>query len=146
MTNRAKKIIVIAAAALTLCVLFVVGVMVGAAVIGWKAAVRSGNEAATVQNLKTIGAMEVQYFNTHKRTFGSFEQLMKENMLNSKLAGSPPLSDGYAFDLRIDGSSYKLNADPIDDTYGRNHFFIDSTSPVIHVNADEPAGPNDPVQ
>ena len=73
MTNRAKKII-IAVVIIGICVLFVLGFLTGAAVIGWRAAIRSGNEAATIQNLKTIGAMEVQYFNTHKRTFGTFDQ------------------------------------------------------------------------
>ncbi|HZI48540.1 MAG TPA: hypothetical protein VFD75_12145, partial [Pyrinomonadaceae bacterium] len=75
MTKRGK-IILIVGSVIGICVLLVLGVLAGAAVMGWKAAVRSGNEAATLQNLKTIAAVEVQYFNTHKRTFGTFDQLI----------------------------------------------------------------------
>ena len=123
--------------------LVLLGFFAGAAVYGFKAAKRAGNETATIQNMQTIAAVEAQYFIAHNRTFGSFDELTKEDMLSSKFAGSPPLADGYTFDLRIDGPSYKLNADPIDDTYGKNHFYLDSTSPAIHVNPDHQAGPND---
>lgn len=143
MTSVAKKIIIGLAIA-GVAGLLLIGIIAGAGVSGWRAATRAGNEAATLQNMKTIAAVEAQYFISHNRTFGGFEQLIKEKMLSSKFAGDPPLSDGYAFDLRIDGSSYKLNADPIDDTYGTNHFYIDSNSSLIHVNPDQPAGPDDP--
>ncbi|HYW69731.1 MAG TPA: prepilin-type N-terminal cleavage/methylation domain-containing protein, partial [Pyrinomonadaceae bacterium] len=68
-------------------VIAIIGILIGAAVIGWKTAQRSANEAATIQNLKTIAAVQIQYFNTHSRTFGTFDQLVKEGMLNSKFSG-----------------------------------------------------------
>ena len=151
MTTRAKKIIVIAAAAVALCVLFLVGVMAGAAVIGWKAATRAGNEAATIQNLKTIAAIEVQYFNTHQRTFGTFDQLIKEEMLSSKFAGNPTVADGYVFNLSVarkaNGTSWcKVTADPQDGSAGTNHFYLDAHEVQIHWNAERQAGPSDPFQ
>ena len=144
MTSHWQKVLIGLAIAFV-AGLFLLGFFAGVAVYGFRAAQRAGNETATVQNMKTIAAVEAQYFITHNRRFGSFDELMKEDMLSSKLAGSPPLADGYAFDLRIDGSSYKLNADPINDTYGKNHFYLDSTSPAIHVNPDHQAGPDDPL-
>jgi type IV pilus assembly protein PilE len=133
-------------------VIAIIGVLIGAAVITWKAATRSGNEAATQQNLKTIAAVQIQFYNTHSRTFGTFDQMIKEQMLTSKFSGNPPLADGYIYTLKVtpksasQTTSYTLNADPQSDSSGKNHFYIDSTDSSIHLNPDQPAGPNDPVQ
>jgi len=132
-------------------VIAIIGILIGAAVYGWKAATRAGNEAATQQNLKTIAAVQIQYYNTHSRTFGTFEQMIKEQMLTAKFSGNPPLADGYIYTLKVtpksasQPTSYTLNADPQSDSSGKNHFYIDSTDSSIHVNPDQPAGPNDPV-
>jgi type IV pilus assembly protein PilE len=132
-------------------VIAIIGVLIGAAVYTWKAATRAGNEAATQQNLKTIAAVQIQYYNTHSRSFGTFDQMVKEQMLTSKFAGNPPLADGYIYTLKVTGksasqpTSYTLNADPQSDGSGKNHFYIDSTDSSIHVNPDQAAGPNDPV-
>src|SRR3981081_4951743 len=97
-------------------VIAIIGILIGAAVYGWKAAQKAGNEAATLQNLKTIAAVQIQYYNTHSRTFGTFDQLGKEQMLTSKFDGNPPSPDGYIFTLKVTpktaGSTqtYKLNA------------------------------------
>ena len=149
MTNLAQRII-IGVVAVILLGLFVIGFLMGAAVYGWKAAQRAGNEAATIQNLKTIAAVEIQYYNTHNRTFGTLDQLVKESMLTSKFAGRPPVADGYILNLNVtpktsaQPSSYTLNTDPQSDATGGKHFCIDSTSPTIHVNPDRPASATDP--
>jgi len=133
-------------------VIAIIGILIGAAVYGWKAAQKAGNEAATLQNLKTIAAVQIQYYNTHARTFGTFEQLVKEQMLSSKFSGNPPNVDGYVLNMKVvpktatAPTSYTLNADPQNDSSGRNHFYIDSSDGSIHVNLDQPAGPNDAVQ
>src|SRR6476620_8515912 len=100
MTARARNII-IALAVVALCVLFAFGVMVGAAVVGYRAAMRAGYEAATVQNLKTIEAVEARYFITHNRTFGTLDQLIKEQELSQKFSGHPAVADGYVFTLSL---------------------------------------------
>jgi prepilin-type N-terminal cleavage/methylation domain-containing protein len=133
-------------------VIAIIGILIGAAVFGWKAAQRAGNEAATLQNLKTIAAVQIQYYNTHSRSFGTFEDLVKEQMLSSKFAGNPPSPDGYILTMKVvpktatSPTSYTLNADPQTDASAKNHFFIDSTDSSIHVNQAQPAGPSDPVQ
>jgi prepilin-type N-terminal cleavage/methylation domain-containing protein len=132
-------------------VIAIIGILIGAAVYGWRSAQKAGNEAATMQDLKTIAAVQIQYYNTHSRTFGTFEQMVKEQMLTSKFAGNPPSPDGYVFTLKVTPktagapTSYTLNADPQTDSSGTNHFYIDSTDSSIHVNAAQPAGPGDPV-
>ncbi len=130
-------------------VIAIIGILIGAAVIGFKAAQKAGNEAATLQDLKTIAAVEIQYFNGHNRTFGTFDQLIKDLSFDTRFSGNPPVADGYIFTLKVTPktpsgpSSYTLNADPQTDATGKNHFFIDSNGGTIHVNADQPAGPND---
>ena len=149
MTSTVQKII-IGIVVVALLGLSVVGVLVGAAVYGWKAAQRAGNEAATMQNMKTIARVEIQYYNTHKRTFGTFDQLIREQMLTSKFSGDAPAPDGYLLTLKVTPgttdhqSFYALNADPQSAGTGKNHFYIDSASESIHFNPDQPAGATDP--
>jgi hypothetical protein len=128
-------------------VLFVIGVL--AALIGHRAADRAANEAATIQNLKTVAVVEVQYFNMHKRTFGTFDQLVSEQFLSSRFAGNPTVVDGYVFTLSVipksDGSSwYKITVDPQNESQGKHHFYLDSDDDSIHVNSERQAGPADP--
>jgi prepilin-type N-terminal cleavage/methylation domain-containing protein len=133
-------------------VIAIIGILIGAAVYGWKAAQKAGNEAATLQNLKTIAAVQIQYYNTHSRTFGTFDQLTKEQLLTSKFAGNPPIVDGYVLTLKVtprtatSTTSFTLNADPQDTGSGTNHFYIDSNDSSVHVNQTQPAGSSDPVQ
>jgi len=135
-------------------VIAIIGILIGAATIGWRAAVRSGNEAATLQDLKTVASVEIQYYNTHNRNFGTFDQMVKEQMLDARFSTNPPNVDGYIFNLKVtpkttnQQTTYTLNADPQQadgiGATGKNHFYIDSTAGTIHVNPDQSAGPNDP--
>lgn len=133
-------------------VIAIIGILIGAAVYTFKAATKSGNEAASMQNIKTIAAVQIQYYNTHGRTFGTFEQMVKEQLLSSKFAGNPPNTDGYVYTLKVTpktagaSSSYTLNVDPQSDASGTNHFYIDSSDSSIHLNAAQPASVTDPVQ
>ena len=143
MTSLTKKIII----AIVIIVLIVIVASLGVSIYGWRAAVREGNKHAAVQNLKTISAIEIQYYNTHNRTFGTFDQMVKEQMLSSKFAGNPAIVDGYVFTLTVTPrtatvpSSYAVRADP----QARNdHFYLDSSDGLVHVNTNKPAGPNDP--
>ena len=147
MTSRAQNIIIAIAVAVFI-VVAAFGVLVGAALYGWKAALRAGNEAATLQNVKTIAAVEIQYFNRHNRTFATFDQLVKEQMLTSKFAGDPVIVDDYILTLNVSASrpnpSYIITADPQSDSSGRRHFYLNSTSEIIHANPDRHASADDP--
>lgn len=113
---------------------------------------RAGNEAATMQNLKSIAACEAQYFISHNRTFGTFDQLVAEQMLSSKFSGNPVTADGYVLVLVVTpktaklDSSFAISADPQNSSSGKQHFYLDSGTERIHVNSDRQAGPEDPVQ
>jgi type II secretory pathway pseudopilin PulG len=147
MPSKTQKII-IGVAVPVLVVFAFLGLILGAAVSVWKAAQKAGNEAATIQNIKTIAAVEIEYYNAHNRSFGTFEQLIAEQMLSSKYASQGV--DSYVFTLKVVPrassrlSSYTLNCDPVSENTGRSHFYLDSTSATIHVNPDQIASANDP--
>ena len=135
-------------------VIAIIALMIGAATYAFRSAQIQGHETATIKALDTIGVVELQFFNTHNRNFGTFEQLVKEGLLDSRFSGNPPVDDGYTLTLKLtpktpnQQSSYTLNADPQQSegigATGRNHYYIDSTAGTKHVNGDQPAGPNDP--
>jgi type II secretory pathway pseudopilin PulG len=145
------KSFLIGAAVLVLLAIMAVGALIIAGIYGWQAAQRAGNEAAAIQDIKTIAAVEIQYYNTHNRTFGSFDQLIQGEMLTSKFSGDRTVPDGYVFTLNLTPksagqlSSYSLNADPQSASTGTNHFYIDSRGADIHTNPNQPASASDPL-
>src|SRR5947207_13755837 len=101
-------------------VYFLIALVVVAAIQGWRAAERAGNEAATIQNMKTIVAVETQYFRSHDRRFATLQQLVAEQLVSQKFAGDPVPTDGYVLTLTLMpstlkiSSSYILTANPLD--------------------------------
>jgi type IV pilus assembly protein PilA len=136
-------------------VIAIIGILIAVGVTGWKAAVKSANEAAAIKTLKTIAEQQMLFYNSHQRsTFGTFEEMLKENMLDSRFSGGTPVVEGYVFTMRVIPKStstqpgYAVNADPqvtegVGAT-GKNHFYLDSDSNTIHVNSSQPATIADP--
>ncbi len=136
-------------------VIAIIGILIAVGVTGWKAAVKSANEAAATQALRTIASDQMIYYNAHQRSsFGTFDEMIKEGLLNSKFAGTTPVVEGYVFTMRVIPKStttqpgYAVNADPqvtegVSAT-GKNHFYLDSDSNTIHFNASQPATAADP--
>jgi prepilin-type N-terminal cleavage/methylation domain-containing protein len=136
-------------------VIAIIGILIAVGVTGWKAAVKSANEAAAIKTLRTIAEQQMLYYNSHQRTsFGTFDEMLKENMLDTRFAGTTPVVEGYLFQMRVIPKStstqpgYAVNADPqvtegVGAT-GKNHFYLDSDSNTIHVNPTQPATISDP--
>ena len=136
-------------------VIAIIGILIAVGVTGWKAAVRSANEAAAVKTLRTIGEQQMLYYNSHQRsTFGTFDEMLKENFLDTRFAGTTPVLDGYVYQMKVIPKStaqqpgYSINTDPqvsegVSAT-GRNHYYVDSDTNTIHVNATQPATATDP--
>src|SRR3954467_3754105 len=79
-------------------VIAIIGILIAVGVTGWKAAVRSANEAAAIKTLKTIAEQQMLYYNAHQRTaFGSFDEMLKEGLLDTRFAGTTPVLDGYVY-------------------------------------------------
>jgi prepilin-type N-terminal cleavage/methylation domain-containing protein len=136
-------------------VIAIIGILIAVGVTGWKAAVKSANEAAAIKTLRTIAEQQMLFYNSHQRTtFGTFDEMLKENMLDTRFAGTTPVVEGYLFQMRVIPKStstppgYAVNADPqvtegVGAT-GKNHFYLDSDSNTIHVNPTQPATVSDP--
>jgi prepilin-type N-terminal cleavage/methylation domain-containing protein len=136
-------------------VIAIIGILIAVGVTGWKAAVKAANEAAAIQTLKKVAESQLLYYNAHQRSsFGTFEELVKEPLLDSRFTGSTPLVEGYVFNMRVIPKStttqpgFAVNADPQESegvkATGKNHFYLDSDSNTIHVNATQPATASDP--
>jgi len=136
-------------------VIAIIGILIAVGVTGYKAAMRAANEAAAVKTLRTIAEQQMLYFNAHQRsTFGTFEEMRKENLLDSRFDGATPVVDGYVYTMKIIPKSttaqagYTINADPqITDgvsATGKNHYFVSSDTNTIHVNETQPAAATDP--
>jgi len=136
-------------------VIAIIGILIAVGVTGYKAAMRAANEAAAVKTLRVIAEQQMLYFNSHQRsTFGSFEEMRKENLLDSRFDGATPILDGYVYTMKVIPKSttqqpgYTINADPQVATgvsaTGKNHYYVDSDTNTIHVNPDQPATATDP--
>jgi len=136
-------------------VIAIIGILIAVGVTGFKAAMRAANEAAAVKTLRVIAEQQMLYYNSHQRsTFGTFDEMLKENFLDTRFAGTTPVLDGYVFTMKVIPKStaqqpgYAINTDPqvsegVSAT-GRNHFYVDSDTNTIHVNATQPATAADP--
>jgi type IV pilus assembly protein PilA len=120
----------------------------------------AANQAAAVENCRTITSAEIIYYTTYGVGFAP-----SLNALGGLAGGAPTVTNaqliddvlstgnrsGYIFSyvpLSIDASGayqdYSLNADPQAIALsGNNHYFTDEPS-VIHVNTTAPATVNDP--
>jgi prepilin-type N-terminal cleavage/methylation domain-containing protein len=136
-------------------VIAIIGILIAVGVTGWKAAVKSANEAAAVKTLRTVAEQQMLYYNAHQRSsFGTFDEMLKEGLLDSRFAGGTPVVEGYVFNMRVVPKStttqpgFVVNADPqvtegVGAT-GKNHFYLDSDSNTIHVNSTQAAAVADP--
>jgi prepilin-type N-terminal cleavage/methylation domain-containing protein len=136
-------------------VIAIIGILIGVGIAGWKAAVRSANEAAAIKTLRSIAEQQMLYFNSHQRSaFGTFEEMRKENYLDARFDGTTPVVDGYVYTMKIIPKStsaqagYTINADPQVATgvgaTGTNHYYVEADTNTIHVNRDQPATATDP--
>ena len=140
---------------ITAIVIAVVGIFIAIGVTGWKAAVKAANEAAAIKTLRTIAEQQMLYYNAHQRSsFGTFDEMLKEGLLDTRFAGTTPVVDGYVYNMRVIAKStttqagFAVNSDPqvtegVGAT-GKNHFYLDSDSNTIHVNSTQPATATDP--
>ena len=136
-------------------VIAIIGILIAVGITGWKAALRSANEAAAIKSMRTVAEQQMLYYNSKQRTtFGTFEELRRENLLDNRYDGTTPVVEGYIFTLRViprsttQQASYTLNADPqisegVSAT-GKNHFYLDSDTNTIRVNDAAPATVSDP--
>lgn len=134
----------------------IMGILIAVGVIGWRAAVRSANEAAAIKSLTTISEQQQLYYNSHQRSsFGTFDEMLKGNLLDTRFAGTAPVVDGFVYTMTVTPKSptqeaaFAVSADPtLSEGFGatgKNHFYLNSHNDAVHVNSRQPATASDPV-
>ncbi len=138
--------------------LFVVPLLVGSLAIlncqsyttGLEQGAGRADEGAVFAQMRAITRAQSAYSISNANEYGTFEQLAAGDYLDGRFKTSGPKFYGYVFTMSVTpktGSSeglYRLNADPDPELKGTGrHFYIDSNSAKIHVNATQQASAND---
>ena len=110
---------------------------------GMQQSVARADETAAIGALHTISVAQRTYSTSNNGSFGSFAQLVEGKFLDSRFSEEKPKLRGYVLTMTATADSYNINADPEPTQAGR-HFFMDSSSGLIHVNASQPATARDP--
>ena len=102
------------------------------------------DETAILGTLRTIATAQRAYALSTGGDYGSFQQLTESGFLDERFNSEKPVVQDYVLTMSAEGKEFSCNADPAGDQEGR-HFYLDSTSPLIHVNPSKPASASDPV-
>ena len=113
---------------------------------GLQQSVARAKEIAAITDLKTIATAQQAYALSNGGSYGSFQQLCEAGFLDERFNSTSPEINDYVLSLEVSGNTYGLNADPkrTGEQAGR-HLYIDSSSPLIRVNATQPATAKDPL-
>jgi hypothetical protein len=118
---------------------------------GLKQSVVRADEISAITGLHTIAAAQRSYAATSGGDYGTFQQLAQGDYLDSRFNSDKPEVKDYGFMMAVGkkpgggAPTFSCNADPIRAEKPGRHFYIDSDSPEIHVNPDQPATASDPV-
>lgn len=103
------------------------------------------DEAAATGVLRTVALAQQSYSATNNGAFATFPELAASGFLDSRFNSDKPAIKDYAFTMEVTKDSYKCGADPTNTgAHPGRHFYIDSTSGAVHVNATQPASASDP--
>jgi hypothetical protein len=102
------------------------------------------DETAIIGTLHTIAAAQRAYAMSSGGDYGSFRRLTEGGFLDTRFASETPEVQGYRLTMATGDKEFRCNADPGPEQSGR-HFYMDSKSMLIRVNASQPATPSDPV-
>ena len=113
---------------------------------GMQRSLARADETSALASLHSIIAAERAYSLSNGGEYGTFQQLVDAGLLDSRFSSGKPAKD-YVIVLNVTPKSesspegsYACNADPeqAGERAGR-HFYIDSTSGLIHANDTQPA-------
>jgi hypothetical protein len=113
---------------------------------GLQQSVARADEMAAVAALKTIATAQQAYALSNGGSYATFQQLCEGGFLDERFNSATPAIKDYVLSMDVSGDSYRLNADSAraGEQAGR-HLYMDSTSPLIRVNATQPATAKDPL-
>jgi hypothetical protein len=102
----------------------------------------SADETAVISALRSVAIAQQAHAATNEGSYATFPQLVEGGYLDSRFNAEAPELQGFVLTLKMGEKSYSCNADPAGEQTGR-HFYVDSTSPLIRVNATQPASAKD---
>jgi hypothetical protein len=118
---------------------------------GLQQSLGAANEAAAIAALHSISVAEQTYSISNGGNYGTLEQLRDAGYLDVRFNAPNGGVKDYALTISTKPQSgeappsFNCNADPVNSgPQAGRHFYIDSTSPSIHVNASQPATAADP--
>ena len=120
---------------------------------GLQQSVARADETAATGALRTIAVAQQSYAVTNNGDFATFQQLCSGDYLDARFNAEKPAIKDYVLTMTVmqkgEGKPehfYSCNADPVGTgPQAGRHFYIDSTSAALHVNATQPATENDPL-
>lgn len=110
---------------------------------GLKQSKTRGEETAVIGALRTIAIAQRAHAVSNGGEYGSFEQLAQNGFLDSRFNSEAPEVQGYVLTMTVGDKTFSCNADPAAGNEAENHYYIDSASGEIRVNATEPASASD---
>lgn len=124
-------------------VLSVLAVIVSIAIPIMRTAKKSGNETATIANLRTVGCAQATY---HARTgsYGTLAQLTAADFVDTTFS-APSERSGYGYNDQVPTqATWSLNADPLDPGVTGDRFFYMDETGVIRSSGAAAATGTDP--
>ena len=120
---------------------------------GLQQGVVRADETSVTATLRTIALTQNTFAVTSGGDYGTFKQLAEGGYLDSRFNTDKPAMNNYALTMTVTPKAegkpegfYSCNADPTGvGTQSGRHFYIDSTSPELHVNPSGPATASDPI-
>jgi hypothetical protein len=104
-----------------------------------------GDEASVLAALRTIALAQQGHAVTNGGNYAGFVQLAEGGYLDARFSSDAPEVHGYLFTMTLGDKTFSCNADPASGDVKGRHFYLDSSSPLIRVNANRPASVNDEV-
>lgn len=118
---------------------------------GLQQSVARADETAAIAALHSIAVAEQTYSMSNGGKFATLQELRDAGFLDSRFNSANGGVKDYSLTIKTSPQSgeaaayFGCNADPSNSgTQAGRHFYIDSTSQAIHVNATQPATASDP--
>ena len=103
------------------------------------------DETSVISALRTVALAQQAHALTNQGNYATFSQLTEGGYLDSRFSSEAPEVHGYVLSMTVGDKTFTCNADPTSGDLKGRHFYVDSTSTLIRVNATQPASAGDEV-
>ena len=112
---------------------------------GLQQSVVRADETGAIAALRSIAVAQQAYTLSNSGEYGALKQLVDGGFLDPRMASDKPVR-GYVLTLKVTPKSgdnpagaYECNVDPDATVTGGKHYYLNSSSNVIHVNENQSA-------